>query len=158
MIRNILLALFGALVLAQALFAGEQRLTKSLLGLDDFYYAYQQSSAQVAQIAGSGADKWAMSLYRDAIQYELIDDTLWVKVFITTDPTGRQAANTEFKARKLRALSHFGNIYAARIDLRQLPELDRLPFVQFIEPVVPDGSTARASVASIPVESSVKKK
>lgn len=158
MIHRISIALIGVMLLSQAVLGGEQRLTKSLLGLDDFFYAYQQSRAEGSETSGFDADNLATSLYRDAIQYEMIDDTLWVKVFITTEPAAQQAANTEFKALKLRALSQFGNIFAARIDLRQLPDLDGLSFVQRIEPVAPDGSAARASVTAAPADSPVKKK
>ena len=158
MLRKILLAMAGIVLLSNSLPAAELRLSKSLFGLDDLFYSYRQSSTQTMDAGKGNSTELVSSLYRDAIQYELKSDTLWVKVFITIEPTSGSAATTEFKAMKLRALSQFGNIYAAQIDLRQLPTLDQLPFVERIEPVAPDGSSARASTTTAHEDSPVKKK
>lgn len=132
-------------------------LTKSLNSLDDLYCSYLASKANLPA-SGSESGATAVLAYRDAIQYEFLDDTLWVKVFITTEQSSTSTALNQLKLMKLRSVSQFGNIFAARIDLLQLPVLDGLNFVQRIEPVVPDGYTARATVQQSTPNISVKKK
>jgi hypothetical protein len=158
MLRKILIFLAGIAFLSASLMAAELHLTKSRLGLDDLFYTYQQNSVQMSGSPKCNGVGLVASLYRDAIQSELIADTLWVKVFITTETASQKAAVAAFRSLKLRALSQFGNIFAARIDLRQLPEIDQLPFVLRIEPVAPDGSAARASVSAYRGASVEKKK
>jgi hypothetical protein len=133
------------------------QLTKSLNSLDDLYCSYLASKVDLST-SGSESGATAVRAYRDAIQYEFIDDTLWVKVFITTARSSAATALERLKSMNLRSLSQFGNIFAARIDLQQLPALDGLSFVQRIEPVAPDGYSARATVEQTTPEISVKKK
>ena len=134
-----------------------EQLTKSVNSLDDLYCNYVASkSSLTSSRSESGAT--AVRAYRDVIQYELIDDTLWVKVFVTTDKSSAATALDQLKSLKLRSLSQFGNIFAAHVNLLQLPLLDGLNFVQRIEPVVPDGYTARATVQHSSPDISVKKK
>jgi len=137
-----------ALLFAVSAQADSVRLTKSLNNLDDLYYSYLADE--------SGID--VIRSYRDAIQFELLGDTLWVKVFITTESSTQSADLDQLKSKDVRSLTKFGNILAARINLLQLPEIENLNFVQRIEPVVPDGYAARATTQLPSQDNSVKKK
>jgi hypothetical protein len=142
--KILLLVMAAASLICPAIVLADQPvLTKSLFSLDDLYYSYSQRLV----VADGNRDQQAFisSVFRDVIQYEFSADTLWVKVFITTDQRNSGIALNKFRAMKLQALSQFGNIFAARINLLQLPELDKLSFVERIEPVIPDGAPARTS-------------
>ncbi len=147
--RQILPAMICAMLMFPSMLSADQPLlTKSLFSLDDFYYSY---SRQIG-VNGGTCDQTTLvsSMFRDAFQYEFSADTLWVKVFITTAQGTTENALNRFREMHLRGLSQFGNIYAARINLLQLPDLDKLAFVERIEPVVPDGSSAHTSPAVVP--------
>ncbi|MGB5107451.1 MAG: hypothetical protein WBP42_12150 [Candidatus Zixiibacteriota bacterium] len=145
-------------LLASCLIAGSLQLSKSLSNLNDFYNSCLTGRSTAINAKDGASPAFIPSIYRDAIQYELVRDTIWVKVFITTDAASSQSALEQFRGMNLRSLSQFGNIFAAKIDLMQLPELNRLAFVERIEPVVPDGVSARASRSTIDVENIEKKK
>ena len=137
--------------------SSEVRLTKSLNNLDDLYYSYL---AGVSQQSNDTHKSYldVVRAYRDAIQFELLGDTLWVKVFITTESAVPSTELDQLKSKDVRSLTKFGNILAARINLLQLPEIENLQFVQRIEPVVPDGYAARATTQQPAQDNSVKKK
>lgn len=152
-IALILIAVFSA-VAAQA---DSVRLTKSLNNLDDLYYSYLAGQSQQSDQGDySGLD--VVRTYRDVIQFDVLGDTLWVKVFITTKSSTPAAELDQLKSKDVRSLTKFGNILAARINLLQLPEIENLSFVQRIEPVVPDGYAARAATQVSAPDFSVKKK
>ena len=146
------------LLIASNLCASGISLDKSSSDLSDFYNSCSQIQVSSSTYNRGDSAPSIPSSYRDVLQYESIADTIFVKVFITIDGSCSQAATQQFREMKLRSLKQFGNIFAAKIKLASLPELDKLTFVQRIEPVVPDGVSARASLAQTTPAPTVKKK
>lgn len=146
-----------ALVSVASAQSEQARLTKSLNNLDDLYYSYLACMSRLSTTADESSLD-VIRTYRDAIQFELLGDTLWVKVFITTESSVSPSALDQLKSKDVRSLTKFGNILAARINLLQLPEIENLNFVQRIEPVVPDGYAARTTTHQPAQDNSVKKK
>jgi hypothetical protein len=160
-VKTILVIILTACLPLHAQNSEEARLSKTVNSLDDFYYSYVQLRPLAETLADGkmlSTEAVVSGLYRDAFVYELIKDTLWIKVFITTDERAAKGALEKFRSMRLRALSQFGNIFAAKIRILQLPEIDKLSFVRSIEPVVPDGTTARASLVKTSQVEAIKKK
>lgn len=151
------LSILGLLI-ASNLYAAGLRLDKSSSDLNDFYNTCSQIQLSKATYDPSDLPPSIPSSYRDVLQYESIADTVFVKVFITIDGSCLQIATQQFREMKLRSLRQFGNIFAAKVKLASLPELDKLTFVQRIESVVPDGVSARASRTQVAPAPTVKKK
>ncbi len=146
------------LLIASNLWAAGMRLDKSSSDLNDFYNICSQIQVATATYNPSDLPPSIPSSYRDVLQYESVADTIFVKVFITIDGSCSQTATRQFREMKLRSLKQFGNIFAAKVKLANLPDLDKLAFVQRIEPVVPDGVSARASLVQTIPAPTVKKK
>lgn len=138
-------ALIGLLLFSMTAQAGVV-LTKSLYELDDFYYACTAANQHSTQQPPANR----IGDYRPTIQFDTERDTVWVKVFISTDSGSDVIARAEFRKLNLRGVSQFGDIFAAKVAVLDLPRLEELPFVRSIEPVAPSGILARASRSADP--------
>ncbi len=154
--RRGLVTLTTALILlAGVTVASDQpSLRKSLYDLDDFYFAVF-GDGRIAHAEAANID-----IFRKSIQFEKAGDRVLVKVAITTTPAEPEAAGSALCQAGLQAVAQFGRIFTAKMPLAMLPAVEALAFVESIEPVAPEGYTARAAAAGsvVAADIEVKKK